>query len=123
MSERPPEVSKATRRVIDLIGRSRLPMSDEKVLQVAIERLFRDNGVAVEREVKVAGGIIDFLAGNVGIEVKIEGPAREVHRQLTGYAAEPRIEHLVLVAAFPCSMPPVIGDKPCTVVNLGRAWL
>jgi len=119
----PPELSKATRRVIDLIARSRLPMSDEKALQGAIECLFLDNGIAIEREAKVEGGVIDFLAGNVGVEVKIEGPAREVHRQLARYAADPRIEHMVLVAAFPCAMPPVIGGKPCTIVNLGRAWL
>ncbi|MCK9912218.1 hypothetical protein MXD81_23895, partial [Microbacteriaceae bacterium K1510] len=79
---------------MSLIGRSRLPMSDEKALQGAIERLLTDNGIAFTREAKVKGGIIDFLAGHVGIEVKIEGPAREVHRQLTAYAEDERIAHL-----------------------------
>lgn len=123
MTLSPPLVSDETRRIIALIGRSRLPMSDEKVLQQAIEILLGSQGIAFTREAVVAGGVIDFLAGDVGIEVKIAGPAREVLRQLTRYAEEPRIAHLVLVAAFPCALPPIIGGKRCTIVDLGRAWL
>jgi hypothetical protein len=119
----PALVADETRRIISAIAKTRLPMSDEKALQAAIEIVLLDNGFTFTREALVAGGIIDFLAGAVGIEVKIKGPAREVLRQLTRYAEDDRIEHLVLVAAFPCAMPPMIGGKRCTIVDVGRAWL
>lgn len=118
-----PQISEEARQIVGLIGRSRLPMSDEKALQSAIEQLLTEHGIAFTRETKVTGGIIDFVVGEIGIEVKIEGPAREVLRQLTRYAEDARIKQFVVVAAFPCALPVSILGKPCTIVNLGRAWL
>ena len=119
----PAQMSDEARRLVGLIGRARMPMSDEKALQGAIEQLFKEHGIAFTRESKVTGGIIDFLVGDVGIEVKIEGPAREVLRQLTRYADDARIKQFVVVAAFPCALPMSIVGKPCVIVDLGRAWL
>lgn len=79
----------------------------------------------VRREVKIAGGTIDFTAdmGRIGIEVKLKGSAGEIQRQLRRYAGDGRIEELVFVTAKPVGIPEWIGGKRCVVVDLGSAWL
>ncbi len=106
-----------------LLARERLPAHDEKALQAAIAGVLAANGLAFVRELRVAGGIVDFLAGAVGIEVKIAGGARAVLRQCARYAADPRIAELLVVSARALILPPAIGGKPCRVLALGRAWL
>jgi hypothetical protein len=129
----------------DLLGvfdAARLPVNTEAELQAAIAKLLDDAGIAYVREVKVAGGRIDFLAGYravappdgramhgcqhlaaVGIEVKIAGGKRAIHRQCAAYCRDPRIGHLVVVAGLALALPAAIHGKPVTIVQIGKAWL
>ena len=89
--------------------------------------------LSAAREVKVAGGRIDFLAGYAGrfanhaaatgIEVKIKGGKRAIHRQCAAYCGDPRIGHLVVVAGLALALPAQMHGKPVTIVEIGRAWL
>lgn len=110
--------------LLRLLSHTRLPVSDEKALQAAIADVLTDVAIPFEREASVAGGVIDFLFPfGTGLEVKIGGSARDVLRQLEGYAEDERISNLILATSAPMAMPETIGGKRCTIVNLGRAWL
>lgn len=81
--------------------------------------------VAFAREVRLTDqDRIDFLVHDIGIEVKCEGSAGAVERQLTRYAASPRIAALVLATTRSQlrAMPATVGGKPLRVVFLVRPW-
>lgn len=116
----------------------RLPLEDEKQTQAGIAAALAEAGLHAEREVPVAGGVIDFVVTfsessppplrsmrfrHVGIEVKIKGGAAAIARQIKGYAAEAALDGIVLATSRPMAMPAEIGGKPVAVVDLGRAWL
>jgi hypothetical protein len=119
--------------VIDLLRRTRLPVDTETALQLEIGKLLRDNGIKHEPEVKVAGGRIDFLVGYggpcgpkdpcVGIECKIKGGKRAIHRQVEAYCRDPRISHLIVVTGVALALPATLCGKPVTIIHVGRAWL
>lgn len=126
-----PQYVETVHQIVDILSRARLSTETEKRLQADMALRFDDAFLDFEREVPVAGGIIDFLIrvsavgepNAIGIEVKISGAANDVFRQIDRYAADPRIASFVLVTAKPLAIPPLIGGKPVVRVQLGRAWL
>lgn len=81
-----------------LIGGHRFRFCDEGQLQEGIAGVLADAGIAAVREVRLSDhDRIDFLAGPVGIEVKIAGTPAAVARQLRRYAACPQVQALILV--------------------------
>jgi hypothetical protein len=61
-------------------------VTDEPQLHAAISHVLREAGLAFEHEVKLGPRErIDFLVGDVGMEVKIGGSASSVVRQLVRY--------------------------------------
>lgn len=120
------------RTVLAVLAGQRFSLEDEKRTQNEIwSVLLRDARTwSTLREVRIAGGIIDFLVDtsdhptpNVGIEVKLKGQPAAIARQLKGYAAEPILDGLILVTAKAVALGPTIGNKPLAVLNLGEAWL
>lgn len=120
------------RAVLAVLAGKRFSLEDEKRTQNQIWSVLCGDPKtwATMREVRIAGGIIDFVVDtayhekpNVGLEVKLKGQAAAIVRQLTGYAAEPMLDGLVLVTAKPVILGPTIGGKPVAVLNLGEAWL
>ncbi|ADJ22993.1 conserved hypothetical protein [Hyphomicrobium denitrificans ATCC 51888] len=112
------------REIMVALTGKRFPLEDEKATQSAIWDVFRFQTVyGASREVRVAGGIIDFLIDDVGIEVKIKGQAASIMRQLRAYADEPAISGLILVTSKPVALGPTIGGKPVAVFDMARAWL
>lgn len=76
------------------LAAKRLPLGSERDCQDEIERTLAKAGVAFRREVALGkGAIIDFLAGTVGIEVKLKGSKRSIHRQCV-HTDESRIKRL-----------------------------
>ena len=76
----------------------RYSADSEASLQQGVAESLARAGVEFEREVElVPGDRIDFLAGNVGLEVKVKGGLSEVTRQLHRYARSPRVAELLLV--------------------------
>ncbi|MFC0407935.1 hypothetical protein [Roseomonas elaeocarpi] len=112
-------------RIAEVIGGSRIDLSNEKAAQAQIAEALTAAGISHEREVRLApGDIPDFLAGGVAIEVKLRGNRKvEIYRQLERYCAHERVESILLVSNLAMSLPDTIGGKPARFVSLGRAWL
>ncbi len=105
----------------------RVATASEDLVQTAIEKLLTDAGIAHEREVPLTrNDRIDFLVGGCGIEVKIQGSATSVQRQLQRYAKSERIVDLVLVttkAQHGSKLDPAAIGKPLRVFTLWGAIL
>jgi hypothetical protein len=102
----------------------RFDLGNEKRLQAELAARFVDQGIAHEREYRFdPQSIIDFLVGDVGVEVKIHGGAKDIHRQCVRYCAHPQVATLLLLTNKIIGLPPLLNGKPAVVFNLGRAWL
>ena len=110
--------------ICDLLASRRVPLTSERATQDAIAEVLASAGLAFTREHSLGGfGRIDFLLGNIGLEVKVAhiSSPREIHRQLVRYARSPEIAHLVLATGRSVQLGEI--GKPHRVVSLGRAWL
>lgn len=119
-------------RIIDLLNRHRLPLSDEKRLQEAMLGVLMSDSLIVRREVHLGDGdIVDFMVlsddvlplRGIAVEVKIKGSRRSIYRQLERYCAHEAVEQIILATNVAMTLPAMIGGKPAFVANLGRAWL
>lgn len=111
--------------IVSFLGSRRLPLSNEKALQIAIAHELECGGIPAEREVRLnPADVIDFMCcGSVGIEVKIKGSRREIYRQLERYAGGDQVAELILATNVPMGLPKTINGKPVSYLNLSRAWL
>ncbi len=113
--------------VLAQLSTMRVAIASEELVQSAIERALTDAGVAHKREVPLSrNDRIDFLVGSCGIEVKIQGSAASVQRQLQRYAKSERIVDLVLVttkAQHGSKLDPATIGKPLRVFTLWGAIL
>lgn len=109
--------------LLALLSGKRMRCSTERALQDDIETVLGGAGVVFERErwLGAETGRIDFLVGCVGLEVKIKGAARDIHRQCVRYCEHPSIGVLVLATTRAVSLPPL--SKPVHILDLSRAWL
>lgn len=105
----------------------RFRYSSEADLQEAIATLFTNGAVAHEREaILTKGERIDFLLGDVGVEVKIAGSPAEIFRQLLRYAELPQIASLIVVTdktRIVRGLPSHVLGKPLAIVSLAEASL
>ena len=110
--------------IVTFIHRRRLPLTNEKELQAKIAAELTAAGVPYEREVKLADGdVIDFMIGDVGLEVKIKGQRRAIYRQCERYAKSDRVKVLVLAASASMGLPETIGGKDVYFASLSRGWM
>lgn len=102
------------------LGRTRFSHVSEVDLHEQIASTLDNLGIDYRREVQIGNGRIDFLAGGIGIEVKIKGGIGEVTRQLHRYAQSPLIDELLLVSTRSQhrNMPETMNSKPVGVVYL-----
>jgi len=110
--------------VVSILSGKRFSIFNEKTTQGEIEKVLTGQ-VQFEREKMLdRKSIIDFLvAGEVGLEVKISGSPKNIYRQCERYCKFPEIKYLVLVTAKSMSLPSLINNKPCFVLNISRSWL
>jgi len=105
----------------DLLSIQRFNFCSELELQDGIESVIRNAGLEYEREFKIGpGSRIDFLVGDVGVEVKIGGSLQAATRQLHRYAQSEAIGSLILVSSrlFHSYFPETLNGKQLRVVNL-----
>lgn len=93
-------------------------------LAAALAERFPD---AVRREVALGGklGRIDLTVDRVGVESKVDGPARKVRKQVERYCDSTELDAVVLVSskAKHLKMPATVNGKPVIVVSLlGSRW-
>lgn len=85
----------------DLLERRKFRYRNEIDLHDAISALFDSEGIAYAREVRVAGGRVDFVVGGIAIEVKIKGSAAAAARQARRYADTGRFAAVLIVSTRP----------------------
>jgi hypothetical protein len=94
----------------------------ESVLAEDVAAALRSAGLDVQRERELTRGRVDLCLGSVVIELKVQGTADAVLRQLQRYAHDPTVSTLVLVttSAKHRAMPATLGPKPLHVIYLPR---
>lgn len=110
-----------------LLGKSRFLVTSERLLQLALGRLWEDNSIPYEAEVRLnEHDRIDFvLWGSLGVEVKVKGGWRDVQRQLARYAQSPRVSALMLVTTKTAhrNVPRTVGGKRVAMYQLMNSGL
>ncbi len=93
-----PPPSRQVERVTALLRSYWARPQNELDLQLGIAALFDEHGVAYLREVALTDrDRIDFLVGDLGIEIKVQGTARAVFAQLERYLAHERVGEVMLL--------------------------
>ncbi len=112
-----------TARIVKILKKYRYNFSDEIMLQMGIARALAENGIKFQREVPLGDpGIIDFMVGSIGIEIKIKGSPSSVGRQVLNYLMSEELTEIIVVtskarAASYLRVPELLGKK-VTVVDL-----
>jgi hypothetical protein len=84
--------------IVEILEAYEFDLSSEVDLQEGIAQVLAQEGVEFDQEVALSPqDRIDFLIGDVGIEVKINGSLTSVMQQLHRYAKSDRITSLILV--------------------------
>lgn len=93
---------------------------NEDDLQEAALNALADAGLDAEREVRLtAADRIDLRCGRIGIEVKVDGAAATVQRQLARYARTGQLDAVVLLTSrAKHRMPAELDGVPVHVVSL-----
>ena len=96
----------------------------EADLHRMVARQLSENGLAFEHEARLAPGCrIDFLVGDVGIEIKKGRPrAATLAAQLKRYAASERVTSLIVLSAGSVPLPPQIAGKSVRLLSLSQLW-
>jgi len=112
-------------RVIFCLSRHRFRLTDEKRPQAEIAEALEKDHLPFEREVRLEpGSIIDFMVGDVGLEVKIQkGQKQAIFRQCERYCGLDRVKAIVLATNLAMGFPSEIAGKPAYIFPLGKAWL
>lgn len=95
----------------------------EADLQRAVEEILVQSLISFQREpMLTAKDRPDFLVGTIAVELKVDGSAIEVMRQLQRYAQHPDVAALLLVTTKNkhLAMPATLSGKPVHVVFVGR---
>jgi len=105
----------------------RMAQTTERALQDSIAEVLHHRGFSFQREARLsARDRPDFLiTPGICLEVKTQGPASEVRRQLERYAESPDVAVVLLVTTNPLHeiMPDMMAGKPVMVLCLGGAFL
>ena len=108
------------------LSKTRLNLSDEKLLQNDIAKALDIAKIPYKREVKISSNsIIDFLVEGLGIEVKIRGngSAMSIYRQIERYCQSEQVSELLLLTSKTMRLPESIANKPIYTLSLGRTQL
>ena len=97
--------------------------SEERLHEQAAEA-FAHAGLEAVHEVRLAPRCrIDFMVGNIGVEIKKKRPQRAaLTAQLTRYANCPQVAQLIVLAPRGIDLPKTIGGKPVTMMSLEKLW-
>ncbi len=93
-------------------------------LHALVREALEGGGIPCHHEVPLAPRCrIDFLCGNVGIEIKRgKVDKRRVLNQLTRYADCDQIAALILLTEGTVALPDTIHGKSVTLICLNRLW-
>jgi hypothetical protein len=103
----------------------RIPVApEERQLHEMIAAALNEAGIAAKHEAMIAPRCrIDFLAGDIGIEVKRGRlDAKRLASQAARYLSSPLVSKLILVTTDRAPLPETIHGKPVVVFGLNRLW-
>lgn len=111
--------------ICNSLARRRYDLTVESTTQQQIAEGLTTDEIRFEREVVIGPRErVDFLCQDgVAIEVKLQGQAKKIYRQLERYAESDSVKGIILATAKTINLPIEIKGKPCLVVPLGRSWL
>lgn len=110
--------------IVQALSRVSYRFNSEAELQDGIAIALDSAGLEHAREVVLTRrDRIDFMVGDVGVEVKIKGGITDLTSQLSRYAGLPQIAALVVVVGKNTlgNLPAEINGKPVHVVRIARA--
>ena len=114
-----------TQQVLDALANLRIgAVPSEYDLHEMIADALRGAGIDFIHEAVLGPRCrIDFLVGDVGIEVKkTYVGARALREQASRYLKFDALNGLILVTTRGARLPATIGTKPVTVFGLNRLW-
>ncbi len=112
-------------RILSALSALRIPVNpEERVLHEMIAVALQEANIAARHEAVVAPRCrIDFLAGDIGIEVKRGRlDAKRLKAQADRYLSSPLVSALILVTTDRAPLPDRIHGKPVIVFGLNRLW-
>ena len=112
-------------RVYEALQAMRPPFAAyEADIHAMVGERLAEAGLDYQHEAKIGNGCrIDYLAGDVGIEIKKGKPTTAaLTKQLLRYAACESVAELIVVSQYSIRLPQVIGGKPLAVLVLNRLW-
>ncbi|MBR3795377.1 MAG: hypothetical protein IKK34_05040 [Clostridia bacterium] len=97
--------------------------SEEELHALAAQALAAA-GLSAQHEARLGPRCrIDFLCGEIGVEIKKSRPDRtKLIAQLSRYAACDQISALVVIAPRGVDLPGSLGGKPVKMLALERLW-
>jgi len=111
--------------VLDALKELRSPFAlyETDIHQMVAKRL-TDSGLAFVHEAKLGPGCrIDYLVGNVGIEIKKGRPdANALKQQIARYAAFDSVGAVIVLTQRTVSLPKTVLEKPVHVIVLNQLW-
>lgn len=83
-----------------------------------------NNGIEFQHEYRLSSDSrIDFLSGNIGVEVKKSTVKdKDLLKQLKKYSESDKISKIILVTTKSVNIPSFINNKQIYIVNLYRNW-
>lgn len=110
-----------------VLSKYRVRCGSEADVQAAIAEILRAHGFDYRREVRLSPrSRIDFLLGDVGIEVKTRGGAVDLLRQVRRYLEHDAVAGLLVVSTITrlgAAVPARVNGKPVRTVVLAGAAL
>ena len=86
------------KEISHLLSKTRFHYRSETDLQISISKILTQEQILHRREVVLSPRFrIDFMIGNTGLEVKVDGSLAGITRQLWKYSLFPQIQNLILV--------------------------
>ena len=114
-----------TDTVLKALREIRLPYAIyETDIHRYVRQALEQQHIAFVHEAKLAKGCrIDYLAGNVGIEIKKGKPnAKQLLMQLERYMQHDMLESMIVVSWFSVNIPAKIGGKRAELIVLSQLW-
>jgi hypothetical protein len=110
--------------LLKILSSYKFNLTDEKDTQREILKVLMENQINFHREYRLdSKNILDFFADGIGVEVKIKGRARSIYKQCERYCQFEEVKGLILITNKTIGFPKEINQKPCWILNLGKAWL
>lgn len=103
------------------IAARRYRFCSEKELQASLAVVLEEDGIVFRRECRLSErDQIDFIVGDVGIEVKTKGGLADLTRQVVRYMKSEEIGSVLVVTTLPrlAKLPASFGGKRIYVLTL-----